>query len=141
GRQLSGLEQGVAGGGQLEEGVLPDNRVIPLEDALVIGVPPVPDAVGVIFQAGVAAVLAIPFGERRAPAVLDGDEMGVRLLLARQDPGGAGKAERGPALDSEDGRRGDGEGVLALRQVLDRGAEQAPATVGGPGRSVSGPRG
>src|SRR5262249_9677683 len=114
GREWAGFEQGVAGGRQLEEGVLPDERVIPFEDVLVIGVPPVPEGVGVIFQGGVAAVLAIPLGERRAPAVLCGDEMGVRLLLARQDAGGAGKAERGPAPGSEDGRPRGGQGLLAL---------------------------
>src|SRR6516164_4907747 len=88
------FEERIAGGGDDQERVLPQDRVVSLEHVEVKRVPLAPFNVRVIVDRRVAVAVTIPRREADAPAILDGDEMVVRLHIAREDAGATGIAER-----------------------------------------------
>jgi hypothetical protein len=77
-------------GGDIQEGVLPEDWVVAFQDILVIGVPPVSFFPGLINAAGVRIAVALPVRESGAPAVFDGDEVESLLAFAGANSGGPG---------------------------------------------------
>src|SRR5207244_2401068 len=74
-RDLAFFKNRQAGGLDVEERVLAEDRVIALEDVLIARVPPVPFHIGIIIEQWVPLVVAVPGREADAPAILDGNEM------------------------------------------------------------------
>src|SRR5262249_1160105 len=119
------LEERQARRGEGEERVLSEDRVVALEDVQVEGVRLPTLDVGIIIHGGMALAVAVPRRKADAPAVLDRDEVGVRLLLARQDAGRSGVAQWGVHLRPVEA--GQGSGRRSRRRLgrveLDRAAD------------------
>src|SRR5205085_109092 len=69
------LEQAVADGRDREEILLPEDRVVTLDDVLVVRVPPVAPGVRVVLD---RTLVAIPVGEPETPPVGDRHEVRAR---------------------------------------------------------------
>src|SRR6516162_2438453 len=59
----------------LQENVVAQDGIIPLEDILVVRVPPVDLFVGIVVAEGMALAVAIPLREADPPAVFERNEM------------------------------------------------------------------
>ena len=94
GRNLVLLKQGDGRRGDFQKDILAQDRIVPLQDILVVGVPPVPGHVGIVVHRGMSLAIAIPFGKADAPAIFHRHKMIVLLPLARQHAGAAGKTDR-----------------------------------------------
>jgi hypothetical protein len=66
--------------------MLADNRIVPLEDVQVIGVPPTPLGERVVVHPGVSFAVSIPTGKPNSPAVLDRLGAVRTLNIQRYDP-------------------------------------------------------
>src|SRR5207253_9920474 len=80
--------------GDVQEGVLPDDRVVALEYVLVVRVEPPAELIRIIEHTRMTQPVAVPLREAEPPAVFHRLEFGVGAG-ARQDPALTGEAERG----------------------------------------------
>ena len=83
------LQQAVADGRHAQEVALSEDRIIALEDVLVVRIPPAPSHVRRLQR----PLVAVPVGESQAPAVEDRHEVGAGL--DRNRPTGARTGEAG----------------------------------------------
>src|SRR5260370_39861198 len=82
-RHLPRLEQRCAGPRHLQKNILTQDGKIPLENILVVRVPPEALLIRIVVAPRMALAVAIPLGETDAPAIYDQTDMVLFLLLHR----------------------------------------------------------
>ena len=83
---LPRFDQGLGRGRHFQKDILADDRVVALEDILVVRVPPVSLDVRIVIDRRMLLIIAVPFWEADPPAVLRRDEVVVFLPFQRHDP-------------------------------------------------------
>ena len=93
--------------GDVEKRVLAEDRIITLEDVLVVRIEPAAGLIRVIVGERVAVAVSVPGRVADSPAILDRDEMVRFLVFRRHHAGRPGVADRGVhrQLQEQSGRK------------------------------------